>query len=361
VKRYPANRINDHYEKEALGFMSFAVMEPEFTAYQRRKVSTTAARFVPTLKEKLNALEHIEKRYLNVVSYGSPEHALKSLQRLSVGYREFADEIVKGPAPKEELEALALPLRQKGVQFLETCVSKARELKITGSGLEACKNDLRVFKPQIITVTDEIAPSPQWLPTDIAKQDKDLMKVAVKAFSEKRFGEFQLASSLMQKNPAGVTDTERGQLDLLAGLLEWNQGRGQAASTLLRKVGDSARSRELRDAALKNVAALYAAVEDFSEAESITSSLKDSDPEVAWIRGYAMMGSGDAKGAVSAYKRGLGGRGDARNAVLFNLALAQYRAGDKSGAISSMKEFIDVASPAGSHPARRLIGMWSRE
>ncbi|HVJ65930.1 MAG TPA: tetratricopeptide repeat protein [Bdellovibrionota bacterium] len=361
VKRYPSSRINDVFEKEALGYMAFALMEPEFAAYQRRKVSTSASRFVPTLKEKLNALESIEKRYLNVVSYGSPEHALKSLQRLSVGYREFADEIVKGPAPKEELEALAAPLRQKGIQFLDTCVGKAKELKITGSGLAACKNDLRMFKPQLVTVTDEMAPTPQWLPEDISKQEKDLMRTAIKAFSEKRYGEFQLAASIAAKNPGGMSDLERGQLDLMSGLLEWYQGRGQTASTLLRKVGDSGDSRSLRDAALKNLAALYASVEDFEEAASVASSLKDSDPGVAWIRGYALMGAGDAKAAASAYKRGISSRGANQDALLFNMALAQYRAGDKGAALSSMKEFVDIASPAGSHPARRYISIWSRE
>jgi tetratricopeptide (TPR) repeat protein len=361
VKRYPSSRINDFNEREALGFMSFSLMEPEFAAYQRRKVSTTAAQFVNTLKAKLNALEALEKRYLNVVSYGSPEHALKSLQRLSVGYREFASEIVKGPAPKEELESLAAPLRQKGIDFLETCVGKAKELKIAGAGLEACKSDLRTFKPQIITVTDDIAPAPQWLPGDIIKQDKDLMKVAVKAFTEKRYGEFQLASSLLQKTPGALNDSERSQLDLMSGLLEWFQGRGQSSSTILRKVGDSARSRDLRDSALKNLAALYASVEDFAEAASISASLSSSDSAVAWIRGYSLMGSGDAKGAVSAYKRGVSSRGSNQNELLFNLALAEYRAGEKSSALSTMKSFVDSVNPAGSHPARRYIGIWSRE
>ena len=187
------------------------------------------------------------------------------------------------------------------------------------------------------------------------------MRTAIKAFGEKRYGEFQLAASIAAKNPGGISDLERGQLDLMSGLLEWYQGRGQAASTLLRKVGDSGDSRTLRDAALKNLAALYASVEDFEEAASVASSLRDSDPGVAWIRGYALMGAGDAKAAAAAYKRGLSSRGANQDALLFNMALAQYRAGDKGGALSSMKEFVDVANPAGSHPARRYISIWSRE
>lgn len=361
VKRYPSSRITDFFEKEALGYMAFVLMEPEFVAYQKRRVSKSASRFVPTLKEKLNSLESLEKRYLNVVSYGSPEHALKSLQRLSVGYREFADEITKGPAPKEELEALAAPLRQKGIEFLETCVNKAKELKITGAGLAACKNDLKIFKPQMVGLTDEFAPSPQWLPEEINKQDKNIMRVAVQSFIEKRYGQFQLAASILQKSPASVTDSERAQMDLMSGLLEWYQGHGQAAANMLRKVADGSGSRELRDAALKNLAGLYASVEDFSEALSVSSSLTESDPVVALIRGYSYMGSSDAKKAVSAYKQGLGGHGEVQNQILFNMALAQYRAGDKEGALSSMKQFVDSANPSGSHPSRRLIGIWSRE
>lgn len=362
LKRYPSSKISDFFEKEALGFMAFANMEPEFVAYQKRKVSSAPARFVPTLKEKLNALEALEKKYLNVVSYGSPEQALKSLQRLSVVYRQFADEIVKGPAPKEELESLATPLRQKGVEFLETCVAKARELKITGAGLDSCKADLQAFKPQTITLTDEIAPEVMWLPENIDKQDKPLMKVGVEAFKAKRFGEFLLASSLLQKTPSAMTDEERGQLDLLGALIEWNEGRGQAAANLLRKVSDSASSRELRDAALKNLSALYAAVQDSAEALNLSASLKDSDPAVALIRGYSFMIKGDAKSAVSAYRRAKSSVKTASQAsVLFNLAIAEYRSGSKDSAISTMKEYVDLASPAGSHPSRRLIGTWSRE
>lgn len=366
--------------KDALGAGAFRVVEPRFQAYTRGKLDPHPQRFVKSLQKRLTDVEALEKDYMRVVTYGSGSVALQSLERLARLFHQLAGDIDRAANKPEERDALAQyskPLRDKGLGFLKTCFEKAVDFKIGGTGLSTCRATAREFLGQgggteaafLVPVTDEILADPRWVPQVAGVAEaRPLVRTARQAFAAGRYGEFLLADALASgaaaKSGAGATSEpltplESGELENLKALLNVRLNRLDLAAKTFRSVSDmgGAELAAIRTAALKNLAGLYSSVGDFALALDTLNGLVETDPDVAWMKGLGLRASGKVREAVAAYQKGLD-RAPNNPTLLFNLALAQAAAGDIGPASTSMQKYVEIESPAGSHPSRALLRKW---
>jgi hypothetical protein len=380
VKRFPpAKAQSSLILKDALGQAAFRSVEARYQAYARGKLDSSPSRFAKSLQARVSDVEKLESDYLRAVSYGNGSVALQSLERLARLFNQLASEIDRAGTKPEEKEALAQyskPLRDKSVGFLRSCFEKAVEYKIGGAGLAACRSAAKEYDPSLLTVTDEILADPRWVPQIPAgSEPRPLVRTARSAFAAGRMGEFLLAESIAtgdaQKSGAGdaqepLRDLERAELENLKGLFNVRFGRLEAATRIFRAAsdvgaaaqsGNAAELASVRTAALKNLAGLYVSVGDFNLALDTLSTLVETDPDVAWMKGTALRGTGKPAEAVQAYSRGLLKTGN-NPTLLFNMALAQGAAGDTAGAATTMQKYVELETPSGSHPSRALLKTW---
>jgi tetratricopeptide (TPR) repeat protein len=277
VSRYSSSKGRSDLVKKALAQAKFQLTEPLYVAYEKTRIDLNPNRFAQTLKRKLNSLETLEKEYMGVVAYGDGEYALKSLQRLSTLYRSISKEISQTEEAKKELESFYKPLYEKGVKMLMTCLEKAQEFKIAGSGLDACRSDLAREKADVPNLKSFRIPLPQWVPGDNESHDRPLMKVTARAFQKKNIGEFLLGVDLLERATPAKTAREAAYVANMAALVDWRQGAGRVAFETWSRIasGDDGDSRSLKTAALKNLAALQLHVGDVSGAQSTLSGISE--------------------------------------------------------------------------------------
>lgn len=360
AKANPPAKATTPLLREALGDAKFRGIEPAFDAYQKRKIDPKPSRFAGSLREKVNQIERLDKDYMGVVAYGSAEAALKSLERLSKLYGALAADIERVPGTPEEkqaLEGFAKPLRDKGLGFLRSCLDKATEYKVAGEGVQVCLSAAISAGVEKTLLTHERAPAPQWIPA--GSSSRPLLKSLSSALAGNRFGEFRLALSFVEKAEPPFTEPERAELENLTGLAEWKLGNTQDAVKAFREASDTTggESANLRQAALKNLAALDLQVRDYRAALDVLASMPEGEPDVAFMRGLGLMGTGQPKEAVSAYAAGLV-TAPANTKLMFHLALAQAAMGDAAGAVKSMTGYVERETPPGSDVSRTLLRQW---
>ncbi len=281
--------------KKALAQSKFQLIEAQFNSYEKLKVDLNPNRFAATLKKKLNSLETLEKEYQGVVAYGDGEYALKSLQRLSTLYRNISKEISQSEEAKKELESFYKPLYEKGVKMLMTCVEKAQEFKISGAGLDACRNDLSRENSDYVNLKNFNAPQPQWLAADNEDHERPLMKVTAKAFQRKNIGEFLMGVDLMEKANPPKTERENVYIENMDALVNWRQGSGRAAVEAWTKIlSDDGGQSNLRIAAAKNLAAAQLQVGDVQGASDTLSELS-ADADVSSMKAIVQKAMEGAK------------------------------------------------------------------
>jgi len=377
TKRIPPERAQrSSILKDSLGLAAFRATEPRFTAYVRGKLDTNPARFGKSLQKRLADVETLEKDYLRVVSYGNGNVALQSLERLARLFHQLAGDVEKAGSTPEEKSALgqySKPMYDKSLGFLKSCLEKAVDFKIGGTGLATCRATAREFAdrsgnkdPALVSVTDEILADPRWVPqVSSGAEARPLIRTARQAFASGRLGEFLLAESIASGKTgvggaeAPLTPLERGELENLKGLMNVRVNRLDVATKTFRTVSDMAGPElaAVRTAALKNLAGLYISVGAFPLALDTLSTLADNDPDVAWMKGLGLRATGKPKEAVLAYQRGLE-KAPNNTMLLFNLALAQAASDDASSAATSMQKYVELETPTGAHPSRALLKKW---
>lgn len=360
LKAWPAPKANKlpWAHRRVLARWAFEDLQSEYDRYQKFRLNFKGNAFAKTLQTKTQRLEALERSYSNVVAYGDADFALRSLSRLALMYDSFATELAKAPVPAAELSAFISPFKVKTKGLLIDCITKAREFKIAGPGLESCRNALAKVDPGSITLTHEEKLNPGFIGAPSLKGA--MWKNAVSASSAKDEGKLLL----VLKTARGHSETDAEAkiavpyIENLVGLNLWREGRTEQAVALFRKLTDISGDdfRELRRVASMNLASIFVKVGDFSAASDLMKGLEQNSEQAALIAGSAAVGEGDFEASRSIYRKAFSKT--KRNKFVFHEALSLDKAGKREDAVKAMKRYIDLETPPGSHISRKLLKGW---
>ena len=152
-------RILDYYEKlpkrmqkelepaalTAVARAHYLAAEPEFAYYARLKLAwgrpPSPDKLKASIAEKSQSLEAVQKKYVQIVSFGAADSGLCALHRIGMAYDNFADRIINVPMPpgldaeseqaiRDEFANQAMPIKEKAAEAFATTVAKSQELDV---------------------------------------------------------------------------------------------------------------------------------------------------------------------------------------------------------------------------------------
>ncbi len=118
-------------------------VEPDWREYLRLKLTwgrpASPEKFKASIADKSRALDVVQKKYIQTVSFGAPQPAICALHRIGLAYHEFADKIANAPMPpgldeetemaiRAEFDTQAQPLKAKATEAFASAVAKSQEL-----------------------------------------------------------------------------------------------------------------------------------------------------------------------------------------------------------------------------------------
>ncbi len=139
-------RMQGNLEKPALAAVAraqFLSVELDWREYLRLKLSwgrpANPDKFKASIADKSRALDVVQKKYIQTVSFGAPEPAICALHRIGLAYHEFAEKVINAPMPpgideetemalRDEFANQAQPLKAKATEAFASAVAKSREL-----------------------------------------------------------------------------------------------------------------------------------------------------------------------------------------------------------------------------------------
>jgi TolA-binding protein len=142
-------RVQKDLEKTAVGPVAqaqFLSVEPDWHEYLRLKLSwgrpADPKKLKESITEKKRALDVVQKKYIQTVSFGAPQAAICALHRIGMAYHEFAEKVINVPMPpgvdpeteqaiRDEFANQAQPLKAQATDAFSNAVLKSRELDFT--------------------------------------------------------------------------------------------------------------------------------------------------------------------------------------------------------------------------------------
>lgn len=161
VRTSPAGQL-------AGGYCAYQTLEDEWQAYKKIKVEARGGgnpkkvlqAVGETLEQKKKKRDEMAKKYLDVLAYGNGEWGVAGLYRAAEALFDYVDTLRNAPDPPQlannpealdlfrtELENIAFPVEDQGIQALEKALEKAFELGIYSEYTIAIEDRLRKFKP----------------------------------------------------------------------------------------------------------------------------------------------------------------------------------------------------------------------
>jgi len=151
------NRIMDYYEKlpkrvqkelektavAPVAQAQFLSVEPDWREYLRLKLTwgrpADPKKFKGSLADKGKALEVVQKKYIQTVSFGAPQPAICALHRIGMAYHEMAEKVANAPMPpgidaeteqaiRDEFNNQVQPIKAKATEAFASAVAKSQEL-----------------------------------------------------------------------------------------------------------------------------------------------------------------------------------------------------------------------------------------
>ncbi len=365
LKEFPWPKLADSSPvviREALAELAFKVVEPEFTAYQKIKLPIQKpAVFVKNLKLKINTLEQLEKAYLNVVGYGYGDWAFRSLERISKLYSNLASDInamaVKSSEEERKVldESYVSPLRNKSKSFLETCLTKSIEIKAAGQGRQACEVALLGMDAGRFDLRAEKIPPVQFVPTLPQDLGNPLVAKTLKAFSDKKNGEFLLGLSILKRKFAAQ---EKEWLAFFEALWLWETAKGELAVKKFRELlvlQDNDKFKFVGQAAQRNLIAIYLNVGDYESAVDVSRENPDFDS--LSMQSLASRALNKPEAALESINQALRLRKEDAVAMYQKAhILASMNRFDE--AAKAMQIYIEKTLPPASDKSRQLLKEW---
>lgn len=162
VKAYPKLEKKEQENpvlRDAVAHAAFRLLDPQFESFVDLKFDTTNGREVQKrLAQKTKLLADLEKRYAEVLAYGSGDWGIAALTRIGLGYQDFSRSLLDAPMPpgldmdqqelyRSILEEKAFPLEEKAIEALEKALAKSYELGVYNDWTIKAQNVLLAFKP----------------------------------------------------------------------------------------------------------------------------------------------------------------------------------------------------------------------
>jgi hypothetical protein len=150
------------------GYCAFQILEPDYQSYKAIQIEAKAGAsgkkamqlVKQALDDKLKGRDAIAKKYLEVLNYGNGEWGIAGLSRAADALIDYVSTLRNAPDPpmlrdnpealdlfRTELENIAFPVEEQGIQALEQALSKAFELGIYSPYTVEIEDKLKKFKP----------------------------------------------------------------------------------------------------------------------------------------------------------------------------------------------------------------------
>ncbi len=326
--------------------------------YARMKLDYNPARFVSTLQKKFKAVEDLEREAVTVVSYGDGDVALRALTLISEDYGSLADALGKANIPTEELKTFVDPLKDKATGFLNSCFEKAKEYRISGSGLGTCQERLQSSATAKIWISELPMPEPVAVPDSISNDSSALLRSAWQGIRDRSFGQAELAMRLMKENDPTTYSSALGQNIL--GIVTWlhNNENAEALRLFRNALDDSSSSQ--KDLALtirRNLAASFFQVADYERSVEFSKGLGASDPVGVQLEGLSYLLKGDYSRAEKFFSQVSQNFRKNREFLLY-WAIAQGESGNTISAHRNLQDFLELTRPPRDHFSRKLFQVW---
>jgi TolA-binding protein len=156
-----SKRVQKDLEKTAIAPAAqaqYLSIDPDWREYLRVRLTwgrpVDPKKLKESILEKKRALDVVQKKYIQTVSYGAPEPAICALHRLGMAYHEFADKLINVPMPpgvdaeteqaiRDEFSKQAEPLKAQATEAFASAVNKSRELDFFS---ECTKESLKMLR-----------------------------------------------------------------------------------------------------------------------------------------------------------------------------------------------------------------------
>lgn len=154
--------------KDAVAHASYVLLEKDWADYLAVKIDTHKTKDVKKrLDAKTQMLGSIEKSYTEVLSFGSADWGICALNRIGLGYTDFARNLFDAPIPpgldmdqqdlyRTLLEEKAFPLEEKAIEAFEKALDKSYELSVYNSCTIEAQDQLLKFKPNAFGKIHEV-------------------------------------------------------------------------------------------------------------------------------------------------------------------------------------------------------------
>lgn len=137
MKLLNMNKEASQYAKAKARFIQAQILDEEF---DRQSVKSQIDRFTTVFAIKTEKLEKAQQAYQSAIRYGDPKVAVQALVHLSKLYEKYVKTLKQMPIPgglpesevasfKLEMEKLAMPMEEKGVDTMAEALSQAKRLK----------------------------------------------------------------------------------------------------------------------------------------------------------------------------------------------------------------------------------------
>ncbi len=149
ARKIVGSKTSNEYKARAR-FIQARILEEEFNA---QSVRSRVDRVAIVLALKTEKLEKAQKAYQAAIRYGDPKVSIESLERLSHSYSSYVKALKGMPIPEglsqdegaafqSELQQLAVPLEEKGVETMAQALEVARKARLRDGTLARLQRSL---------------------------------------------------------------------------------------------------------------------------------------------------------------------------------------------------------------------------
>lgn len=178
------------YEARAtLAGAIFKLAEPTFSKFMSLKIDD-GSKLEKQITTKQSYLVRLARQYEAIIDLGGAEFTVASLYRLGEAHEQFAEALLKAPAPqgatpadvdrlKTELEKVAFPLREEANKFFDTAFLRSREVETFTTWTKKAYQKMVEITPDKYSPVDEMSTDPTYLGHGIDLKDKVLSKLTL--------------------------------------------------------------------------------------------------------------------------------------------------------------------------------------
>jgi tetratricopeptide (TPR) repeat protein len=168
--------LNKGVTKETKARARFIQAEVLDSEFREQSVKSRVDRIAMVLGLKTEKLEKAQKAYQETIKYGDPKTSIESLRRLSAAYLHYVEAIRNMPmsqalneadqqAMKTELDNLAIPMEEKGIDTLAQALDAAKKSELYDETVMEIQIQLNALNKQTSMKPAQVNLPPMALPS----------------------------------------------------------------------------------------------------------------------------------------------------------------------------------------------------